>query len=266
MYSVNGPPRGQNTTSDQSSYDLVFKDIIINYPPPQGLNNVSGQISKYTVSLNFEFDKLYKAELVVGSVHFGEGVIHEHYIPDTIKNSTIIVSIPQLNNNTLSIANQQNTNTNTTWYPSQPNQPPQPPQPSSGNNNSSYTNNMFCQIPDNYTPLGGQNGTAQYPSNTISTFIGGPPFSAVQFYNPPLTNISLLDISLLDVYGNNLFSPQLCTQPDGSAVSSEVTSFYFTIRFYYFVKRNNSTQFSVPLFNYAASGTIDSIFQNKSFN
>ena len=29
MYSVNGPPRGQNTTSDQSSYDLVFKDIII---------------------------------------------------------------------------------------------------------------------------------------------------------------------------------------------------------------------------------------------
>ena len=31
MYNSNGPPRGFNVTQDQSSYDLVFKDIIINF-------------------------------------------------------------------------------------------------------------------------------------------------------------------------------------------------------------------------------------------
>ena len=36
----------------------------------------------------------------------------------------------------------------------------------------------------------------------------------------------------------------------------------FTIRIYYFQKRNNTTAFSTGIFNYAASGTIDSIFQN----
>ena len=44
--SLNGPPQGQNTSFDQSKYDLIFKDIIINsnrrneivYPNP---NNYS---------------------------------------------------------------------------------------------------------------------------------------------------------------------------------------------------------------------------------
>lgn len=62
MYNVNGPPRGSNVTSDQSSYDIIYKDIIVKsenrntyiYPNP---NN-------YTVTLNQNFDKIYKAELI----------------------------------------------------------------------------------------------------------------------------------------------------------------------------------------------------------
>ena len=30
MYNVNGPPRGANISSDQSSYDLIFRDIVLN--------------------------------------------------------------------------------------------------------------------------------------------------------------------------------------------------------------------------------------------
>ena len=29
MFNVNGPPRGQNVTADQSSYDIIYKDIIV---------------------------------------------------------------------------------------------------------------------------------------------------------------------------------------------------------------------------------------------
>jgi len=59
---LNGPLRGANTLSDQSSYDLIYKDFIIEsnrrnatqYPNP---NN-------YTVNLNCNLQKVYKAELI----------------------------------------------------------------------------------------------------------------------------------------------------------------------------------------------------------
>ena len=66
MFNINGPPRGQNVTSDQSSYDIIFKDIIVKsenrnviiFPNP---NN-------YTVQLNGSIDKIYKAELIAVNV------------------------------------------------------------------------------------------------------------------------------------------------------------------------------------------------------
>ena len=59
---TNGPPSGANTTTDQNKYDLLFKDVLVNsekrnqdrYPNP---NN-------YTVTLNLNIDKIYKAELI----------------------------------------------------------------------------------------------------------------------------------------------------------------------------------------------------------
>ena len=57
MFSANGPPKGQNVTSNQSSYDIVFKDVIVNYP---ALGIPPGFQTKYTVSLPNEFDKIYK--------------------------------------------------------------------------------------------------------------------------------------------------------------------------------------------------------------
>jgi len=59
---MNGPPRGSNTISEQASYDIIFKDIIIKsenrnssiYPNP---NN-------YSVTLSEIIEKIYKAEII----------------------------------------------------------------------------------------------------------------------------------------------------------------------------------------------------------
>jgi hypothetical protein len=59
---LNGPLRGANTLSDQSSYDLIYKDFIVSsnrrnasqYPNP----------NQYTVGLNVNLQKVYKAELI----------------------------------------------------------------------------------------------------------------------------------------------------------------------------------------------------------
>jgi hypothetical protein len=62
MFNINGPPKGYNSTSDQASYDIVFKDIIVKsenrnpvlYPNP---NN-------YVIRLGDELTKIYKAEII----------------------------------------------------------------------------------------------------------------------------------------------------------------------------------------------------------
>ena len=62
MYNMNGAPRGSNVTSDQSSYDIIFKDIIVKsenrntlvYPNP----------NTYTVGLNEHIEKIYRAEII----------------------------------------------------------------------------------------------------------------------------------------------------------------------------------------------------------
>jgi hypothetical protein len=59
---ANGPPNGANVNVTQNKYDLLFKDIIISsekrnktkYPNP----------NKYSMELNLNMDKIYKAELV----------------------------------------------------------------------------------------------------------------------------------------------------------------------------------------------------------
>ena len=58
MFNVNGAPKGSNITSDQSSYDLIFKDIIVSsnkrnisvYPNP----------NRYLVDLNMNINQIYK--------------------------------------------------------------------------------------------------------------------------------------------------------------------------------------------------------------
>jgi len=60
--SLNGPPQGANTSFDQVKYDLIFKDIIIN----SNRRNVKlyQNPNSYTIQLNTNIDKIYKAELI----------------------------------------------------------------------------------------------------------------------------------------------------------------------------------------------------------
>jgi len=213
MFSINGPPRGSNVSIDQSSYDLIFKDIILNSNVATLKNNV------YSFNLQTDnIDKIYKTELISAIIDFSGN------IPTNVKNQCVILNIPQLNGNTTRMASNVLSNN-----------------PSQGT--LSTQGSIFCQIPDNNTPLLiGTNAS----NNIISLFIQNHKYECLQFYNPPISNINRLDVSLADPLSNTI-------------VSNQLISFYFTIRFYYFQKRNNATAFSIPVVNYM-SGMTDSTF------
>ena len=212
MFNVNGPPRGANSSVDQSSYDLIYRDIILNSNASTLLNNV------YSFNLQTDnVNKIYKAELIAATIAFGS-------IPTSIKNQCVILNIPQINGNTTRIASNVITSN-----------------PSQGS--ITTQGSIFCQVPDNNTPLIiGTNAS----NNVITLLIGPHMYESIQYYNPPISNINKLDVSLYDSLG--VMVP-----------SSNITSFYFTIRMFYFQKRNNATAFSVPVVNYI-SGMTDSAF------
>ena len=145
--------RGSNVISDQSSYDLIYRDLII--------NNQLGVNDRYNLGTD-SINRIYKAELISATVNFSG------QIPDTVKNQCIILSIPQLNGITCKIA-------------------------------GSGTSNIFCQIPDNNTPL-----TPVITNNTISLLIGPHFYESIQFYNPPINKLNVLDVTWFDCYGNQL--------------------------------------------------------------
>ena len=144
-------------------------------------------------------------------------------IPPSVINKTLLLSIPQLNGNTNVVA---------------------------GNNNIGVIGDFFTQVPDNCTPL---TPTTLTSTNTISLFIGARMYDSVQYYNPPIDKINQIDVNWIDQYGTNIVV-------DSSGSSGSINSFYFTLRIYYFQKRNNVSSFSYSIPNFAASGTDDSIF------
>ena len=213
MFNMNGPPRGANVNSDQSSYDLIYRDIILN-------SNVA-TLSNNVYSFNLQTDnvnKIYSAEIITATIAFASA------IPTNVRNQCVILNIPQLNGNTTRMASNV-----TAGNPSQ--------------GSLATAGNIFCQIPDNNTPLIiGANAS----TNIISLFIGYHKFEAIQYFNPPISNLNKLNVSLLDPLGNTI-------------ASGSITSFYFTIRLHYFQKRNSATAFSTPVVNYI-SGMTDSAF------
>ena len=221
MYNTNGPPRGSNVTANQSGYDLLYRDVI--------LNSVNGTLNtSQTVSFNMTLDNvnnIYKAELIAATVHF------QTSIPTNIKYNSLIVSISQLNGKTLVIAGNVSS-TNSTL----------------GNN--AVQGKIFCQIPDTSSAL-----SAPLAANdTISLYIGPHMYESIQYYNPPISKINRLDIQLYDQYTNLLNIP--ATSPQ----SGDVLSFYFTLRLFYLQKRNTISSISIPLFTYSGTGTVNSSF------
>lgn len=211
MYNVNGPPRGANVSSDQSSYDLLYKDFIID----SSLGTFYNDVYSYNLQTD-NINKVYKAEMISATIVFDSSGI-----PTNIKNSAAIISISQLNGNTTRIAGNRISGNS-----------------SQGSNNTQGS--IFCQIPDNNTPL---TNASVISNNTISLLIGPHMYESVQYYNPPISNINRLDVQITDLQAN-VVSP---------------TFFYFTVRMYYFQKRNNTTAFSTPVVNFM-SGSDDSAF------
>jgi hypothetical protein len=164
MFNVNGPPRGANVTNDQSSYDLIFRDIIIN----STLGTLNGNSTSYNLGTD-SINQIYKAQIISASIKFNTA------IPANIQNQSIILSIPQLNNKTSVIA---------------------------GNNvNGKGTNitqgNIFTQIPDNVTPL-------NLTNITISLLVAPPFYESIQFYNPPINKLNTIDVQWFDHQSNQI--------------------------------------------------------------
>ena len=108
---------------------------------------------------------------------------------------------------------------------------------------------IFCQIPDNNTPLTQGSVTS---NNIISLLIGARVFETVQYYNPPINKLNQIEVGWFDVQAN-----QISLDSSGYGAINE---YYFTIRIHYFQKRYNTTAFSTSVYNNVGSGTMDSIF------
>ncbi len=101
----NNTPGLSNVTSDQGSYDFLYRDVLFNYKTV-----VSDNLTSYQLQIP-EILRIYKAEVISATVKFNSS------IPTNVQNSSLIVSLSQLNGPTI---------------------------------NGQLT---FAQIPDNCTPL-----------------------------------------------------------------------------------------------------------------
>ena len=94
--------------------------------------------------------------------------------------------------------------------------------PDQGGNNTGNVPPVFCQIPNNTC----------VSSSSVKTLLNQPNnFSAIQFYNPPISKLNKLIIKWY--------------MEDGSLI--RILDHCFTIRIYYFQKRLDSTDFSYPI-------------------
>jgi hypothetical protein len=216
---MNGPPRGSNIVNDQSSYDLVFRDIIIN----STLGTLNGNTTTYNLGTD-SINQIYKAEIISATIKFNTA------ITTNVINQSIILSIPQLNNKTTTIAGNI-------------------VQGNSGQGNNSVQGAIFVQIPDNNTPLIiGANAS----NNIITLLIGPHMYESIQFYNPPINKLNTIDVAWFDQQSNPISI--------SNSGSGTINTFYFTLRLYYFQKRYSGTAFSTSVYTTVGNGTYDTIF------
>ena len=250
MFNANGPPKGFNVISDQSSYDLVFKDFIISSTLGTSQSDGSYKFNLSTDNMN----QIYKAEVISAAIKFNGSV------PVNIQNASLILSIPEMNGNTTRISGNIGTSSNSNPVYNSVYDPTIPGykqvlahqvNSNQGGNIAGSVNpqaNVFCQIPDNNTPLGNLGST-----NTISLFANSAFFDSIQFYNPPLNKINQISVYWYDILGNQY---SIANSPNNN-----ISSFYFTLRIFYFQKRNGTTAFSTSVVTNAGTGTLDSIFR-----
>jgi hypothetical protein len=170
---MNGPMGGANVINDQNNYDLIYRDLVFN-----SIHGINGSFKLDNIN------KIYKAELLSATLIWGS-------IPASVKNQTVLLSIPQLNGTTCIIPG----------------------------NNGSVQSSIFCQIPDNNSSI------------TTISFFSMSNLQSIQYYNPPINKLNTVDVSFFDTGANQV-------NPD---------TYCFTIRVYYFQKRNNTTTFSTQV-------------------
>jgi hypothetical protein len=353
MFNANGPPRGPNVTSDQTSYDIIFKDVIVK---SKNRNlNIYPNPNNYTIRFNENITQIYKAELISVNVpaatdiavnltsnsnrlyftyngvdgyvklqagtylnptniaielqrqfniiipggviasynsnlnryifvapagilltlHPVNGTVFGIYtVQDSIGTSLNLNQNPLFNStqainiidngygvlevvasniygsyggvDTLTDTQFENTIaselvlTDSNIYLSLAKLNSNTIQFISNENNfiSSNIPSIFCEIPNNTT----------VSSNEVKTLLNQPcVWTSENFYNPPLSDVRKLEITWYNENGNLI----------------NINEHSFTLRIHYLQKRNQSTAFSVPLFTYSATGTVDSIFQPK---
>jgi len=197
---------GSNIINDQYAYDSVYVDIIINSKNRNNSPTPTGNLTRYpnkweySINLTKKLERIFKVELINATIPFNS-------IPLNVYTQYVILSINPFNGNTVYA--------------------PADGTDASGNANQSLSN-FFCQVPDNSFVYGGTPG--------VITMSGSTPGTSTQFFNPPITKVNKLDISL---YG-----------ADGSLLNNGVLLDHnFTIRVHYFQRRNGSTFFSTAVVN-----------------
>jgi hypothetical protein len=199
---------GSNIINDQYAYDSVYTDVIINSrnrnnsPTPTGNLTRYPNIWQYSINLTKSLERIFKVELVNVTIPFKPD--SSGFIPKNVYSQYLILSINPFNGDTVYA--------------------PADGTDASGNQNQALSN-FFCQVPDNSYVQGGSNYTIT-PSG----------LSAIQFFNPPITKVNKLDITL---YG-----------ADGSLLNNgNLLDHNFTLRVHYFQRRNGNTFFSTAVIN-----------------
>jgi len=162
-----------------------------------------------TQPINF-IDNIYGTVVISKFVDYGsynEVPIDDQILNNTIASDTVLtdcsiyLSLGALNSNTIQFATDESCHGNTS------------------------IGSIFCEIPNN----------TSVSSTSNKTILTQPSvWSAMNFYNPPISNIRKIDIKWYDEHGGPINILEHC----------------FTIRIYYFQKRNNTTIFSAPVLNY----------------
>jgi len=213
FYTINGMSIPGYTVQDSISESLnLYTDPTLNITQPINVVNNNNGVLTVVVASSSEYYGNFNGSPTTNDSQFNNTIASDL----VLTNCNIYLSLGKMNSNTIQFVSNENRNI------------------------PSNISSIFCEIPNNIT----------VSSASVKTLLNQPcVWSSENFYNPPIPEITKLEITWYDEIGTLININEHC----------------FTIRVYYLQKRNQTTAFSTPVFTYSATGTMDSIFQPKGF-